>query len=161
MGMQRKVPSLTAAVKRIKSSKVTSVDEADDFKNQLSLANEALQNANLRIKELEIENSSLQDNSKIKNRAVDWAFMCLWLVPAICGTIFTLSVIPRDLCFWGHCPEVKISDTTQLALVTGPMVLLATVLGLVLRGVFPAKSTMDGDSNVVQTILKELMRSKN
>jgi hypothetical protein len=162
--MQRKAtlrpPSLSAAIRKIKSSPIDKGDEAKDFEDQLSLANDALQEANIKIKEQEHEIKSLRDDSAIKSRAVSWAFMCLWLVPLICGIILLLSVLPEKVCIKDYCPAIKISDTAQLALISGPMILLATVLGLVLRGVFPAKSTIDGDNSALLSALKEVVKLK-
>lgn len=162
--MQRRAtlrpPSLSAAIRKIESSTIDDKDEAEDFKNQLSLANDALLDANNKIKELDHEIKSLRDDSAIKGRAVSWAFKCLWLVPLICGLILALSVIPKEFCINGYCPAIKISDTAQLALISGPMILLATVLGLVLRGVFPAKSTIDGDSSGLLSALREIIKLK-
>jgi hypothetical protein len=156
-----KPPSLSFAIKKIKSSSINDKDEARDFEDQLSLANDALQDANSQIKELEREIKSLSDDSAIKSKAVSWAFRSLWFVPLICGVILSLSVLSEKFCVQGYCPAIRISDAAQLALISGPMILLATVLGLVLRGVFPAKSTIDGENNVLISALREIIKLKS
>jgi biotin operon repressor len=156
-----KPPSLSVAIRKIKSSSINDRDAARDFEDQLSLANEALEEAIDKIKEQGHEIKSLRDDYAIKTRAVSWAFRCILLVPLICAIILTLSVLSEKFCVQGFCPGIRVSDAAQLALISGPMILLATVLGLVLRGVFPAKSTIDSDNSALLSAIKEALKYKS
>jgi hypothetical protein len=126
------------------------VDKLQDLENRIQLSNDALQEAGDKLKEKEKQILDLIDDKKTKDRALRYAFTFLIVAPLICLGIliaelfFPINACRSGVCFWIGNPNFKIADLTQVALVSGPLILIVAILGFILKGVFPAKSSLDG-----------------
>lgn len=113
------------------------------LQGQLSVVQDALDEQKGKNLRLENEVKLLNDNSKIKSDAVKYAKAALWIVPLTCLFLLVVSSVTM--------PKFNVSNTefdlnlelasyAQAALIIAPIAFFATVIGLLIKGVFGSKS---------------------
>lgn len=155
---KRPKPVIPEAFKRkVRAQQANDASRIFSLREELESANAALSDANIRLDLIQSEMKRLADNASIKNRAIKYAFGALWLIPTVSLGILGLVAWGGDVCIYSRCHPIRIPDVAQIALITGPFVLIVTVLGMVLRGVFQTKTEPDNLSgHIIEQIQKAL-----
>jgi hypothetical protein len=144
---------LAQVARRLRATRVGSEFIIDEIQTQYELTQKALDEEKAKSSSLESENDRLKDETEIKRKALRWAYGCIWLVPTICAFILFVPSICRGANPNGVWANVKLPELAQVALVTGPMVLLGTIMGFVLKGVLgPKGEKPDLDINLLKIL---------
>lgn len=129
--------------------RASDIETISSLNEQLEAANDALKGSWAETRRLINLTDRLRDNADIKNRAIKYAFRAFWFIPIIAWLVI-LAVMWGEICAWGTCRIFKLPDLALVALITGPFVVMITILGMVLKGVFNAK--IDDESPAGQFI---------
>lgn len=123
-------------------------DIIQNLTDELILSNDALIEARKKLEEKEKEIAALRDESGQKAKTLSYAYGILWAVPLVSiATVVVGHILPIRICTGLSCATTgtaSLPDLVQVALITGSLVLIITLMVALLRAVHPAKSPIDG-----------------
>ena len=115
------------------------IDEITDLQGRLKSADDALIDAQNKVRGLEAKVIRLQENAAIKRTAVNYAKISLVIIPLSCLLLLLLSAMgERTFNFCGSELDLSIdlNNYAQAALIVAPIAFFATIIGFLLKGVF-------------------------
>jgi hypothetical protein len=124
---------------KLDSTPTDDIDEITYLQGKLRIADDALTEAESKIKSLEAKVKILKDNSEIKKSAVGYAKISLILIPLACLCLLILSALGgRELEVSNHSFNISIdlNNYAQAALIVAPIAFFATIIGFLLKGAF-------------------------
>lgn len=125
------------------TTKATLQQQFIHLQGQLSVVQDALDEEKGKNLRLENEVKILTDNSKIKSDAVKYAKGALWIVPLTCLVLLLVSSITVPKLNFQSTEidlNLKLTPYAQAALIIAPIAFFATVIGLLIKGVFGSKT---------------------